>query len=284
MNIIFLEEPRAAILSIPNYQARAGTEVIVPLQINGANDLAAIRARINFDRNILELLEVTRGPLGGQYDLTWQQNDGVLDIFLARNEGLQIAQGTLVIMRFRVNAGAEAGMYTALMLADSELNDSSGVVSMRRTVGVSGVSGRLTVSDSGQIDNALNGIPDEWEMAHGLDPLTSSPMDDTDGDGRKNLLEFFHARNPRGADASTGDFQAGVPGTRQFQYRRNNELGAVSHFFEWSSDLRQWHREDNDHYVEERVKERHTDHDVVELNLQGSSEEKFFVRMTVVSP
>jgi len=68
-------------------------------------------------------------------------------------------------------------------------------------------------------DSDCDGMPDTWELAHGLDPL--SPIDawlDADGDGLLDLEEYRHGTDPRVADTdhdgvSDGDevFAGGDP-------------------------------------------------------------------------
>lgn len=187
-------------LSMPSYLGRAGTDVTVPLEIDAAAGLATIRAKVNFDRNILELTDVRAGPLGSQFGLVWESDDGVLDIFMARDEALVSGTGRLVLMTFRVNEGAQTNLYSDLALADYVPGDDSGVVALKRLCPVSGTGGRLTVTDGTTIDNAGNGLPDEWELANGLDPFSATADGDEDGDGVSNALEAQLGLNPNNAD------------------------------------------------------------------------------------
>ncbi|MFY9826791.1 MAG: Ig-like domain-containing protein [Thermoanaerobaculia bacterium] len=57
----------------------------------------------------------------------------------------------------------------------------------------------LTIASGADSDN--DGMPDAWEIAHGLDP--NNPADaaqDPDGDGLSNLQEFFAGTDPHNAD------------------------------------------------------------------------------------
>ena len=48
-----------------------------------------------------------------------------------------------------------------------------------------------------EISNANDGIPDRWKLAHGFDPAAAGTgADDTDGDGKSNLVEFLANTDP----------------------------------------------------------------------------------------
>jgi len=51
-----------------------------------------------------------------------------------------------------------------------------------------------------QVDSDGDGMPDEWEMANGLDPFNDDSMDDPDNDGLPNLAEYVLGTNPHVAD------------------------------------------------------------------------------------
>lgn len=50
-------------------------------------------------------------------------------------------------------------------------------------------------------DHDADGMPDEWETAHGLNPKLADNNGDADGDGYTNLEEFLNATDPQKADA-----------------------------------------------------------------------------------
>jgi len=59
------------------------------------------------------------------------------------------------------------------------------------------------LNPSDALDADLDGMPDQWEIAHGLDP--SNPQDadaDPDSDGRSNRLEYAYGSDPQVADVS----------------------------------------------------------------------------------
>lgn len=57
-------------------------------------------------------------------------------------------------------------------------------------------------SSSALTDADEDGMPDEWEAAHGLNPQKPDHNLDSDGDGYTNLEEFLNATNPQQRDAS----------------------------------------------------------------------------------
>lgn len=53
---------------------------------------------------------------------------------------------------------------------------------------------------SGPVDSDSDGLPDEWEIAHGLNPLTPADATlDSDSDGLSNLAEFLSGTSPTNA-------------------------------------------------------------------------------------
>ncbi|MCC6821152.1 MAG: SUMF1/EgtB/PvdO family nonheme iron enzyme [Verrucomicrobiota bacterium] len=54
-------------------------------------------------------------------------------------------------------------------------------------------------------DSDNDGMPDDWEIAHGLNPLQADNNGDLDRDGYTNLEEFLNGTDPQKADAS-GDY------------------------------------------------------------------------------
>ena len=59
-------------------------------------------------------------------------------------------------------------------------------------------------------DTDLDGMPDEWEVANGLDPLVDDSAGDLDGDGLTNLGEYQNGADPNTADTDGEGLNDGV--------------------------------------------------------------------------
>ena len=110
----------------------------------------------------------------------------------------------------------------------------------------------LTINDNDTTppDTDLDGMPDAWETAHGLDPASSAggngALGDPDHDGLANFLEYAFGLDPQLAE-STAPYSvqtATDPSTGQaelrFTYRRLLSPGVLKYSLLTSSDLLTW--------------------------------------------
>jgi len=65
-------------------------------------------------------------------------------------------------------------------------------------------------SQPAPVDRDQDGMPDEWEVAHGFNPAKADNNADRDGDGYTNLEEFLNSTDPQKKDAAgdPADFAA----------------------------------------------------------------------------
>ncbi len=75
-------------------------------------------------------------------------------------------------------------------------------------------------TDPSNADTDVDTLPDQWEIAFGLDPLSNSGDDgasgDPDGDGYNNWAEYRNVTDPRKVDAPTDDDDPTIePSTNQ---------------------------------------------------------------------
>ena len=69
----------------------------------------------------------------------------------------------------------------------------------------------LVFSDTSDYDN--DGMPDEWEVGFGLDPLTDNANEDSDDDGYSDLEEYLGGSDPKDPGSTPGQiFDDGFEG------------------------------------------------------------------------
>jgi len=78
-------------------------------------------------------------------------------------------------------------------------------------------------------DDDNDGMPDEWEILHGLDPLTDDASLDPDGDGITNLDEYLGGTAPETFDANS------KPDAPTLMFPANEEIAALPIVFQTGS-------------------------------------------------
>lgn len=199
--------------ALPSYRVNAGAVLHVPLTLDNAAGLAALRMQVNFDPEVLTLEAVNTGPLGEAFELSEGEGDGFVQLIFARAEALAGGSGRLASLKFRANPGAVVDRVTELAIADVGLSDATGVIDLRQKDTLILSNGTVAVSALPNIDNSGSGLPDWWEDFHGLDPFANNLELDHDHDGLPGLLEYAFGGNPRVPDI----------------HERGISLGAVSH-------------------------------------------------------
>lgn len=196
-------------LSMPAYLAHPGKIIEVPLSLDNAGGLAAMKVQINFDPGVLELQAVTAGPLGEAFEMSQGDGEGLVQLVFARAESLAGGTGRLAVLKFRVNPGAVTDLYSELAIADFSWSDSTGVIDLRQKDTLVTINGQVAVSAQANIDNAHSGLPDWWEEQHGLDLFTNNLPLDPEFDGMSNLMEYAFGGNPNASDDHEQNFRAG---------------------------------------------------------------------------
>lgn len=95
-----------------------------------------------------------------------------------------------------------------------------------------------SLSTSALLDTDLDGIPDAYESAHGLNP--NDPTDaamDSDGDGFSNLLEYLIGTDPQSRASS---FTATAARSGNNMVISVATVAGKTYAVQWSSDLTQW--------------------------------------------
>ncbi len=160
--------------ALPHFLANPGGTVEVPLTLDNASGLAAIRVQINFDPEVLELKSVSAGPLGKAFEFSYGKGEGFVQILLARAGSLAGGSGRLAVLKFRANPGSKAKAYSDLAIADIGLSDSSGVINLRQKYPLHLINGQVAVTLSPDIDNGTNGPSEWWKELHALSGISLS--------------------------------------------------------------------------------------------------------------
>ncbi|MGA0900693.1 MAG: cohesin domain-containing protein [Luteolibacter sp.] len=189
-------------ISIPNYKVNTGDTLLVPLELDQAAGLAAIRVQVNYSREVLTLQSVTAGPLGEKFEFIQGEDDGLVQLSFARADELASGGGRLAVLAFEANSGASVDLMSELALADVVLSDATGVIDLRQKDTLVIDSGQVVATADPDIDNAANGLPDWWEEQHGMSLFDDNASQDPEKDGLSNLLEYAFGGNPTAADAN----------------------------------------------------------------------------------
>ena len=182
-------------LSMPKYLVHSGGSVLIPIELDDATGLASIDLQINFNPEYLILDDVVAGQLGEQFTMIHSEDNGILKFSFVRGANLVSGTGRLAVLNFRMKAGAPMGLTSPVAIATYSLGNSSGVVALQRKDSILVNNGQIEVSNSTDIDNFGNGLPDWWEEQYGLDLFSMSSMD-ADKDGMDALSEFIAGTNP----------------------------------------------------------------------------------------
>lgn len=81
-----------------------------------------------------------------------------------------------------------------------------------------------------------------WYVQQIADPNKRGALDDADGDGQVNVLEFYTGTAPEGAASNTQPSASTNGTTANFRFTRALNTGDVTGAVEWSTNLRDWYR------------------------------------------
>ncbi|MEO5914624.1 MAG: cadherin-like beta sandwich domain-containing protein [Luteolibacter sp.] len=163
--------------ALPRYLANPGGTVEVPVTLDDASGLAAIRVRINFDPELLQLQSVKAGPLGKAFELSHGKGEGFVQLLLFRAGSLAGGSGRLAVLKFKANPGAKAKEYSDLAIADIGLSDSSGVIRLRQKDSLRLKNGQVAVTLSPDINNGGSGPAEFWKDLQPLSGITLAGSD-----------------------------------------------------------------------------------------------------------
>ncbi|MCU0561925.1 MAG: C25 family cysteine peptidase, partial [Desulfobacterales bacterium] len=171
-------------------------------------------ARVN-GVTAVRLLEFAARGEAGRMAVSWNTAQEVdnkgFDLFRAAGPAgpwVKLNAGGLI------PSGSESGEGVAYRFVDE--GAAPGAIYYYRLEDVDGT-GTRTVHGPVCVDWDGDGLPDDWELAHGFDPGLDNAAADPDGDGVANWLEHARGSNPRQADGerSRPQERAGVAGSAE---------------------------------------------------------------------
>jgi Ca2+-binding RTX toxin-like protein len=123
----------------------AGRDVTVPIDLDNAAGLDSVQVRLAFDPAVIELLEVRKGSLTGDFQWIVQRaTPGELRVDMARLNALAGGRGSLLDLDLRVRSGVAPGSYR-LDLQWTSLNDGRLTLTTVPTPGPDATDGSLHV-------------------------------------------------------------------------------------------------------------------------------------------
>lgn len=173
-------------------------------------DVDGVDAVIDYDNTRLSVVSVTEGTIFSTYPLN-EVSSGTISL-----SGIDLTTpfngtGTLGTIRFRALQEGTADVefdFTPGSTTDSNVADSITTDDILDSV----TDGSYAISSSGN-DSDGDGMPDDWENTHGLDPDDPSDADeDPDGDGWTNLEEYRAGTDPNDPNSNPEDSDGdGIP-------------------------------------------------------------------------
>lgn len=220
---------------IGEHAALPGSFVNVPVMISNVTGLASASLVINFDPEILSVESVTNGSLGQTFTIESGISEGQIRVAAVRENALTNGSGTLVVLRFRVNAGAVPGLVSSITFADRGLSGQHGR-DFAWSGAISHCNGSIRVV-SATFDSNSNGLPDWWEDSFFGGPTSADPSGDPDGDGKTNLQEYLAGTDPLASEKLHIDVLGRCDGGIQFGFLSST---GKTYNIEASSNLTVW--------------------------------------------
>jgi hypothetical protein len=120
-----------------------------------------------------------------------------------------------------------------------------------------------------------------WQAARVWAPGAGSlALDDPDGDGLKNLVEFALNTHPENESGEQAPAVRRVGSELHFEYRQRSQLSGTMIIPEWSEDLSQWHET----AVITTVQALDTQTELKRAVITGAGNDQLFVRLRVTGP
>lgn len=133
-------------LSIPNVIASAGSEILVPVNINNASDILSGEFTIEYDPAVLTPLNIFKTDITENVILSSKFESSSINIAFASSVSLT-GTGEIVNINFRVNNSAAIGQKSDLIFLKASFNENR--------IPVNTIDGKLTVVEAGNVEVSL---------------------------------------------------------------------------------------------------------------------------------
>jgi hypothetical protein len=205
MAVVVLHCARAAAWDIRVSSAAgvAGSDVNVVVSLSDAAGLASLGLKVNYDPVLLDLLAVTNAasPIGRVFQTRWNGEPGTAGIALAADQAITQGNGPVLVLTFRVCAGAVQGGSAEIAVAMAAAGSEFGLAMAARDSAAAGAA-RVWVVPSMTADTFGCGLPDWWQLACFGAVANRDRNGDSDGDGSNDGHELAAGTDPLdGTDA-----------------------------------------------------------------------------------
>ena len=133
----------AATVLIPALQAAPGDEVEIPVTLEGVDNLAGLKVVLGFDGKVLQFLQERKEPIAQSLMHVVNPNTpGKLIIVMAGAKGIQVKNGPLIYLKFKVSETAPPATRSPIKIEELQL-----MTDQLKNIKAATKDGELTVID-----------------------------------------------------------------------------------------------------------------------------------------
>ena len=127
------------------FSAKPGETLTVPVRLDTTEGLDSVQLRLNWDATALELVDIGRGSVSGDFQWYLQRRgEGEMYVDMSRLQALTAGSGSLLELKFRVRADAKPGVVD-LDLSWVSLNEGRLTLNPQPRAGRDGADGQVRI-------------------------------------------------------------------------------------------------------------------------------------------
>jgi Tol biopolymer transport system component len=127
------------------------------------------------------------------------------ETLMLRGVAYDVEDGTLAGEALAWHSDIDGDLGQGLVVSVSPWSAGEHTITLTATDG-DGLTGTVAITLTVLADADGDGMPDDWEIAHGLDPQRDDSREDLDGDGLRNYDEYLLGTLPNNADTDGDGF------------------------------------------------------------------------------